>query len=92
MEIDIDKVAAAAAANGVALEINANFLRLDLRDVHVRAAIKAGAKILINTDSHSTGELDMMRYGVITARRGWAEAKDVVNTMTAAQLKKWLKK
>jgi DNA polymerase (family 10) len=92
MEIDIDKVAQAAAANGVALEINANYLRLDLRDVHVRAAIKAGAKVLINTDSHRTEELDMMRYGVITARRGWAEAKDVVNTMTAAQLKKWLKK
>jgi DNA polymerase (family 10) len=90
MEIDIEKVAHAAAANHVALEINAQYLRLDLRDVHVRAAIAAGAKILINTDAHSTGELDMMRYGVITARRGWATAGDVLNTVTAAELKKFL--
>jgi DNA polymerase (family X) len=92
MEIDIDKLARAAAANGVALEINANYLRLDLRDVHVRSAIEAGAKVLINTDAHATGELDMMRYGVITARRGWAEKKDVLNTVTAGELKKWLKR
>jgi DNA polymerase (family 10) len=92
MELDIEKVAAAAAANGVALEINANFLRLDLRDVHVRAAVQAGAKIVINTDAHLAGELDLMRYGVITARRGWAEAKDVLNTLAPGELKKWLAK
>ena len=92
MEIDIEKVAQAAAANGVALEINANYLRLDLRDVHVRAAIGCGAKILINTDAHRTKELDMMQYGVLTARRGWAEAKDVLNTLSRAEMQKWLKK
>ena len=90
MELDIEPIARAAAANGVALEINANPLRLDLRDVHVRAALAAGAKILINTDAHATAELDLMRYGVITARRGWAQKKDILNTLPAEQLKTWL--
>ncbi len=92
MEIDIDEVARAAAANRVALEINSNYLRLDLRDVHVRAAIKQGARIAINTDAHSADELDMIRYGVLTARRGWATAADVVNTMTVEKLTEWIGK
>ena len=90
MELDIQAVAEAAAANRVALEINADPHRLDLRDLHVRAAVQAGAKLVVNTDSHSVDSLDLMRYGVMTARRGWAEAKDVLNTYTPAELKKWL--
>ena len=70
MEIDIEKLAAAAARNNVALEINAHYMRLDLCDIHVRAAIAAGAKIIINTDAHSPADLDLMHYGVTTARRG----------------------
>lgn len=92
MELDIQAVAEAAAANHVALEINADPHRLDLRDLHVRAAVEAGAKLVINTDSHSVDSLDLMRYGVMTARRGWAEPKDVLNTCTPAELKKWLAK
>ena len=91
MEIDIEEIAAAAAANGVALEINAHPWRLDLRDTHVRAAVAAGAKLIISTDAHSVGDLELIRYGVTTARRGWATPADVINTMTAAKLKKWLK-
>jgi DNA polymerase (family 10) len=90
MEIDIDTIARAAAANDVALEINSNFMRLDLRDVHVRAAIEKGAKIAINTDAHSAEELAMIRYGVLTARRGWATAADVVNTWPVDRLKAWI--
>ncbi|HUS47984.1 MAG TPA: DNA polymerase/3'-5' exonuclease PolX [Phycisphaerae bacterium] len=90
MEIDIDAIAAAAAANNVALEINAHPMRLDLRDVHVRAALQAGAKLVINTDAHIAEALDLMKYGVITARRGWAEPKDVINTYSTAELKKWI--
>jgi len=90
MEIDIELIARAAAANNVALEINAHYWRLDLRDVHVRAAVAAGAKIIISTDAHAIDDLDMMKYGVITARRGWARAGDVVNTYTPARLKKWI--
>jgi DNA polymerase (family 10) len=92
LELDIDAVAHAAAANGVALEINSQPVRLDLRDTHVRAAIKAGAKIIISTDAHNTNELDLMRFGITTARRGWATPADIVNTMPLAEFKKWMKK
>jgi DNA polymerase (family 10) len=92
MELDIDKIAQAAAANGVALEINAHPHRLDLRDTHVRAAVAAGAKIIISTDAHSIAGLELMRFGVATARRGWATCEDVVNTWSTAKLKAWLAK
>jgi DNA polymerase (family 10) len=92
MELDIASIASAAAANDVALEVNAHPIRLDLRDVHIRAAIAAGAKLLINTDAHSTGDLALMHYGVTTARRGWATAADVVNCWSVGQVKRWLAK
>ncbi|MFW5839313.1 MAG: DNA polymerase/3'-5' exonuclease PolX [Planctomycetota bacterium] len=91
MELDIEAIAAAAAAHDTALEINASDSRLDLRDVHVRAAIAAGAKIIINTDAHSTFELEAMRYGILTAQRGWARPADILNTLTAPDLQAWLK-
>ena len=90
MEIDVVKLSAAAAANGTALEINAHPWRLDLRDVHVRAAVEAGAKLMICTDAHDRDDLALMRFGVATARRGWATAADVINTYTPAGLRKWL--
>jgi DNA polymerase (family 10) len=90
MELDIEAIAAAAAANNVALEVNAHYMRLDLRDTHVRAAVGAGAKIIISTDAHRIEDLDMMRYGVTTARRGWARAEDVINTWPIAKIRRWL--
>jgi DNA polymerase (family 10) len=90
MDIDIEAIAAAAAANGVALEVNAHEWRLDLRDTHVRAAIAAGAKLIISTDSHDLPDLAMMRYGVATARRGWATAADVLNALPAKKFQAWL--
>ena len=92
MEIDIDALAEAAAANGVALEINAHYMRLDLKDTHVRTAIEKGAKLCINSDAHATAELDVMRYGVLTARRGWATKKDVINAWSVEDLKAWVAK
>ena len=95
MDIDIVKVAQAAAANNTALEVNAHPWRLDLRDVHIRTAIEAGAKLVITTDAHSAfggNDLTLMHYGVSTARRGWATAEDVINTYSPAKLKKWLKR
>jgi DNA polymerase (family 10) len=79
LDIDIEAVAAAAAANDTALEINANPRRLDLRGGYVKAAVDAGAMIVINTDAHSPPEYDYLRYGAHTARRGWVEADDVLN-------------
>ena len=90
MEVDIGEIARAAAEHNTALEINAHPHRLDMRDTHVRTAIEAGAKLVINTDAHSTDGLDLMRYGVLTARRGWCEKKHVLNTLTPTALKKWL--
>jgi len=80
---DIEKVFAAAAKAGVAMECNAYPDRLDLCDVHLRLAKQYGLKIVISTDSHSTGNLAFMKYGVITSRRGWIEKKDVINTLPA---------
>lgn len=87
---DIEAIAAAAAEHGVALEINANDRRLDLRDVHVRAALAAGAKLAIDCDVHREPHFDMLRYGVMTARRGGATSGDVVNCLSAEQLRAWL--
>ncbi|MFC7177077.1 helix-hairpin-helix domain-containing protein [Halosegnis marinus] len=83
LDIDIDAVAAAAAANDTALEINANPHRLDLRGGYVKAAVDAGATIAVNTDAHRPAAFDYLRFGVHTARRGWAEAADVLNARDA---------
>lgn len=91
MELNIREIAAAAAANNVALEVNAHYWRLDLRDTHIRVAIEAGAKIAISTDAHNIDGLDIMEYGVTTARRGWATCEDVINTLTPKKLTKWIK-
>ena len=87
---DQDRLVAAAADAGTALEINANPHRLDLNDEAVRTAVEAGTTISINTDAHGVGELDYRRYGVHTARRGWAETADVLNTRSVADLRSWL--
>ena len=79
-DIDIERVAAAAAEHDTALEINADPHRLDLRSSYLKAAIEAGATIAVNTDAHSTDAYGYMRFGVHTARRGWAESTDVLNT------------
>ena len=63
------------------MECNAYPDRLDLNDVHLRMAKQRGVKIVISTDSHATNHLAFMKYGVITARRGWIEKKDVINTL-----------
>lgn len=78
---DFDRVAAEAATRGVWLEINASPQRLDLSAPLVRAARSKGARFAISTDAHHPSHLASMRYGVVTARRGWLAPADVVNTM-----------
>ena len=85
-DYDMEQILAAAAKHGVVMECNAYPDRLDLNDVHLRMAKQRGVKIVISTDSHSTTHLPFMKYGVITARRGWLEKKDVVNTLPLAEL------
>lgn len=87
---DMDKVIAAAKEHNTALEINAHWMRLDLRDAHVRAAMEAGALIAIDCDVHAPDDFDNLRFGVVTARRGWATAPMCVNTWAAKKLHEWL--
>jgi DNA polymerase (family 10) len=90
MTFDAERVAEAAAEHDVALEVNSNPARLDLPGEDVRAAIEAGAAIVVTTDAHSTPEFEHVRYGVHTARRGWAEPSDVLNAREAEELRNWL--
>ncbi len=83
-------VVAAAAKTGTALEVNAAWQRLDLKDVHIRQALEAGVMLAICTDAHSSEGLGTMTYGVITARRGGARPEHVLNTFSAAQLRRWI--
>jgi DNA polymerase (family 10) len=90
-DLDMDMVLESAAETGTILEINANPHRLDLRDTHVRRALKVGVKIAINCDAHDAGQFDFIRYGVATAQRGWATAADIVNTWSLSELLAGLK-
>jgi DNA polymerase (family 10) len=79
-ELDIERLLEVALEAGVALEVNGLPDRLDLRDEYVKLAIEAGVPIVCNTDAHSIRGLGNMRLSVATARRGWAEARHVLNT------------
>jgi DNA polymerase (family 10) len=92
LPLRFERVFKAAARAGTALEINASYPRLDLSDIHARAAIAAGCKLSINTDAHSPEELDFMPYGIDVARRAWATKKDVINCMTWEELKGFIAK
>lgn len=87
---DMAQVARAAAGRGVALEINCNYHRLDLRSEHARLALDAGAWLAIDTDAHGPGDMDQLVYGVMTARRAGAEAGDVINCLDAPGLAAWI--
>ncbi|MFW5984140.1 MAG: DNA polymerase/3'-5' exonuclease PolX [Halobacteria archaeon] len=87
---DFDSVLDTADREGVALELNANPRRLDIRDTQVRRCVERGVPVAVNTDAHTPSEFGYVEYGVATARRGWAEADDVLNTRTADELVDWL--
>ena len=90
LEMDFERVIAAAVKSGAALEINGSMYRLDLNDSMARAAQEAGVRLAIGSDAHSTAQLDQIRYGVFQARRGWIEARSVINTWPWAKLSRWL--
>jgi len=91
-DVDMEKFMDACLRNGKVLELNAYPERLDLNDIHCRKAKEKGVKIAISTDAHSVKHLDWMMYGVATARRGWLEPGDVVNTLALEKLIKLFKK
>jgi DNA polymerase (family 10) len=90
VEFDFERIIEAAVETKVALEVNGSPYRLDLTDTMARAAQEAGALLAINSDAHSDAQLEQIRFGVYQARRGWIEARSVVNTWTWAKLSKWL--
>ncbi|MFB6168637.1 MAG: DNA polymerase/3'-5' exonuclease PolX [Haloferacaceae archaeon] len=87
---DVERVAAAAADAGTALEVNADPRRLDLDGDAVRVAVEAGASVAVDTDAHRPATLANVRYGVHTARRGWATTADVINTRSLDGLRSFL--
>lgn len=80
-ELDWEQIFKFCLAHNKWLEINAYPKRLDLPDYLVREAIARGVKLIINTDAHETLEMELMKYGVSVARRGWAKKKDIINTL-----------
>jgi len=91
MDLDMAAVIEHAAQTHTALEVNANPQRLDLKDVHCRMAIEAGVRLAIGTDAHNTASLGLMGFGVATAGRGWATKANVLNTLSLAKVKSWLR-
>lgn len=89
-DVEVKELIDAAAANGKLLELNANPARLDLDDTHCAMAKEAGVPIVISSDAHSTVGLDVLRYGVLQARRAGLTAKDVANTLPWKSLSKLL--
>ena len=87
-DVDMESVMKAAAEHGKLLELNAHPARLDLNDVYCAAAKNLNIPIVINSDAHSPKALDVLRFGIIQARRGGLTADDVANTRTWLQLKK----
>ena len=91
IEWDLDNLLDKAKQTKTVMEINAYPERLDLKDVHVRAAVKAKVKLSIGTDSHDADQLRNYKLGIATARRGWAAKKDIINTYPVRDMLKQLK-
>jgi len=87
---DFEEVLNAAEKNNVAVELNSNPSRLDVYDTQVRRCTEAGVPVSVNTDAHTVSDFDYLEYGVATARRGWAQKGDVLNTKTLGELEDWL--
>jgi DNA polymerase (family 10) len=92
VDVDLGELFKACAKTGTALEVNASPARLDLPGDYIRQARDAGVKFAIDTDAHSFGDLENMKYGVGTAQRGWLTPDDVINTWPLEKLREFLRK
>lgn len=90
--LDLERVIDLAARTGTALEVNGSPERLDAPAPIVRRARDGGVRLAISSDAHSTAGLAAMRFGVCEARRGWIEARDVINARPLAELRRLLKR
>lgn len=86
-EVDLDAVMQAAQEHGKLLELNSNPSRLDLHDIHCQMAAARGIPLVINSDAHSIHHFDLLKFGILTARRAQLEATAVWNTLTCEELK-----
>jgi DNA polymerase (family 10) len=84
-EVDMERVIEAAAAAGTMIEINSAPDRRDMNEIHARAAAAAGVRVLVNSDAHSVRNMELLQYGIATARRAWLTADDVANTRSWAE-------
>jgi DNA polymerase (family X) len=92
INLDMAAVIASATRHGVVLEINCQPERLDLSDTHARLAIEHGASLVVSTDAHSTSALYRLQWGVLMARRAWARASDILNTLPIDALRARLRR
>ena len=90
-ELDVERVLHACLETGTVVEINANPERLDLNDVYARRAVELGCKLAINCDAHALDGMEIVEYGIGTARRGWVTAANVVNTRSLDEMLALLK-
>lgn len=88
-DLDMDAVFEAARQHGTALEINANPRRLDLEAQYARRAVELGIPICIDTDAHAADQMDLLYFGILTARRGWVTAESVINTWPVERFIAW---
>jgi DNA polymerase (family 10) len=89
--VDIERVIDVAKDTKTVLEIDAHYDRLDLKDEHVRRAIKEGVKLVVDSDAHHPIHYSFLTFGVAQARRGWAMQSDILNTLPADKLLNALK-
>lgn len=89
--LDFDQIFDFCKKYNKALEINAWPGRLDLPDPLIKEALENGVKLIINTDSHALWQMDLMKYGVVMAKRGWAKKRDIVNTLGYNEFINWVK-
>lgn len=90
LDFDADKVFETAKERGMFLEINGQPSRMDLNDVLVHKARESGCSFVISSDAHAIDQLEYVKYGILTARRGWLEKKDVLNTKSVKEIEKSL--
>lgn len=88
--IDLDRIFETARKTQTAIEINGQPERAELRDGHVKRAIEMGIPLVVDTDAHSTGDLEFMKQAIHIARRGWAEPKNILNCLSAKEIQSWL--
>ena len=91
LTVDVERLAGVAAEHDTALEINADPRRLDLDGRAVKTALEQGAQVVVDTDAHRTSSYSTVRYGVHTARRGWAEPDDLLNAGDADDIRAFIK-